>query len=155
MSKPLVESDLKQLFNDKLGRILAIDPGLTTGFAIFDQQSPMEGFAWQAKLDHVEFVDELNEQWPNIIVCESFVHTHRTGVDYTPVEMIGLVKWHAQKRGILLVLQTPAYGKAFFSDDKLKKIHAYKAGMPHAMDALRHLHQFMMKQGLFNMELLK
>lgn len=155
MGKPLEEKDLKRLLNEKLGRIIALDPGVTTGFATYDQHDPMSSKVWQKVCTHDEFIQELNDAWPNIIVCEKFVHTHRTGTDYTPVEFIGLTKWFCEKRGILLIEQTPAYGKSFFDNEKLKKLGVYVPAMGHAMDALRHLYQFMMKNGLFDLRLLK
>lgn len=155
MVSPKDSNDLWRILNDKLGRILALDPGVTTGFALYDQHDPMAGRAWQKACKHSEYMDELNEVWPNIIICESFVHTHRTGTDYTPVEFIGLTKWFCERRDIILIEQTPAYGKAFFDNDKLKKLGVYVGGMPHSMDALRHLYQFMMKHGLFDLRLLR
>lgn len=139
---------------DPTSRILSIDPGLTCGFASwtsnFDERS-----AWEAKLTHDQFIDALNEFLPDIIICESFVHTQRTNVDYTPVEFIGLTKWFASRRNVALEFQTPAYGKAFFDNDKLKHMRIYLPGKPHAMDALRHLLQFKVKHGEFDMRLLK
>ena len=146
---------LEELLRSKMGRMLAIDPGATTGFALFDQQEPIRSHSWEKTCTHDELVQELVDAWPNIIVCESFVHTHKTGIDYTPVEYIGLIKWFASRRDVIYIEQTPSYGKGFFDNDKLKKLGVYVAGLPHSMDALRHLYQFMTKHGLFDLRLLK
>jgi len=149
------EKVLIALLKEKLARILAIDPGKTTGFSSFDQQNAMVARTWQKECTHNEFISELNEEWPNVIVLETFVHTHRTGVDYTPVEFIGLTKWFVERRNIILVEQTPGYGKAFFDKDKFKKMGVHMPGLPHGMDAQSHLYQFMMKYGLIDLRLLK
>lgn len=133
-------------------RILALDPGKTTGFALWQPSSVQ---CWQAVLTHDEFIQSLNEIWPDIIVCESFVHTHRDAVDYTPVEFISLTKWFVERKPVDLVFQTPSFGKGYFNDEKLKKLGIYKRGAGHAMDALRHLFQFRMQHKLLDLSLLK
>ncbi len=155
MQRLFADKDAAKLIKAGMGRILALDPGVTTGFSLYDQANPIDGRSWQQLCTHDGFIGELNEVWPNIIVMETFVHTHRTGVDYTPVEFIGLTKWFCERRSVVLIEQTPAYGKAFFDNDKLKRLGVYVPNKPHAMDASRHLYQFMMKSGIFDMRLLK
>lgn len=138
----------------KESRIVGIDPGKTTGFAFYSPDSTECG-CQQSDYTHDAFLQVLNYFHPDFIVCESFVHTHRDAVDYTPVEYIGLVKWFVERRGIELIMQTPGYGKGYFTNEKLKKLGLYLAGKGHAMDAYRHLLQFRMQSGLFDLRLLK
>lgn len=77
------------------------------------------------------------------MVYESF--QFRSGLPkavLTPVEVIGVVKEWARQKDWALVSQTPAEGKFFFTDDRLKAMQLWKPGKPHAMDALRHLLYF-------------
>jgi hypothetical protein len=73
------------------------------------------------------------------IVYESFLYQRRDKVDLRPVEAIGVIKLYAALNSITLVAQTPATGKRFWTDDKIKKLNLWEEGQPHAMDAMRHL----------------
>jgi hypothetical protein len=39
----------------------------------------------------------------------------------------------------MVVMQTPSTGKSFYSNEQLKEKGVYKRGIPHGMDATRHL----------------
>lgn len=137
-------------------RIMAIDPGKDCGFA---WSIPHEGYpqAFQITGTHDQFLQIINDYHPEVIVYEKWKHTHRDGTDYTAIEFIGLIKWYAERRDVFLVPHTNSYGKAYFDNNKLKKLKLFKPGKDHedAMDALRHLMQFMMQHNLFDLRLLK
>jgi len=134
---------------------MAIDPGVTCGFA---STGPMMSDlkVFQKKfIMHDDFIEVINEFYPDILVIEKFVMTHRDKTDFTAIEYIGLGRWFAQRRKIPFVLQTPGLGKGYFTNDKLKRLGVYVPGKPHAMDATRHLYQFMILNELFDLTLLK
>lgn len=127
-----------------MNKILCIDPGGTSGVAIFSvtQESPA------VLEDHFQiangtkgFVDFYKENeskynW-DTIVCESF--TLRTGVkfpDLTPVYIIGALEALVSE-GIEVVFQSPSQ-KSLCDDDRLKLIDLHKRGQGHANDAIRH-----------------
>jgi hypothetical protein len=144
-------------------RILAIDPGKTTGFSFAEVTEFIRGeppeeqgvVSWEKEVNHDELIEEILDVWPTHLVGESFVHTQRSNVDYTPVEYIGIIKWLGQRHKFELTLQTPSYGKGFFNDDKLKKLGLYTKGKPHANDATRHRLQYQMKNNWFDLNRLK
>lgn len=120
---------------------LTLDPGGTTGWAAWRPvtckynvgQLPPDKI-W-GMLEQAKHVYELEGP----IIFESF--HHRQGLpraDYTPVEVIGVVKEWARQNEWQIVTQTPSM-KQYFTDDVLKKANLWTAGKPHAMDALRHL----------------
>jgi hypothetical protein len=74
-----------------------------------------------------------------MIVYESFLYQRRDKVDLRPVEAIGVIKLYHEIYRTPIISQTPSQGKAFWTDDRLKKLDLWEAGQPHAMDALRHL----------------
>ncbi len=117
-------------------RILALDPGITTGIAILDDgiviTSHFEG-------SHRQFYDWLDELNPEAIIYESFVYQRRDKVELYPVEVIGIIKLWADSNGIPAFRQSPAQAKGLFDDDKLKKMGLWKKGYRHGMDATRHL----------------
>lgn len=133
---------------------LAIDPGKTTGYCIgcfVDRRlfiAPGE-----QKLTHrqfYEFVRELASQvnWHNLdFICESFEFRNaNTGVDYYPVELIGVLKWFAEDRTQIRTHwqnSTVQGKKAHFSNDRLKELGIYhRGGDGHARSATKHLMYF-------------
>jgi len=134
-------------------RVLAVDPGGTTGMAYYydglfdswqadDYQSAVE---WSAEL--------LDSTTPlDALVCEGFVIRANTakldaGAFSLTTDLIGACRLLAHQAGIPFVRQTPAEAKSFATDDKLRRLGWYiptKGG--HANDASRHLLTFLAKQ---------
>jgi hypothetical protein len=144
-------------------RILAIDPGRTTGFSFIEvityidkRKNPTESDLkiWEKRCNHDEFIQEIIDAWPTHVVCESFVHTHRDNVDYTPVEYIGLVKWLHIRHKFELEFQTPSYRKRINEDD-LKHLGLYLIGKKDANAATQHRIQYQIKNGWFDLTRLK
>jgi hypothetical protein len=130
--------------------IVALDPGGTTGIAWWwygefhsEQLDPM------VAVDYVEeAVDRLDE-----IVVEDFLP--RPGVrSWQPdaLHVIGACRWLAHAFDRPLVLQTPARGKSFASDVRLKRVDFYRSGQPHANDAARHLLSRLVRLKQFDLE---
>lgn len=139
-------------------RVLSIDPGVDVGLGYYVIGTDIKFMrAWQHQYTHDQFIGILNEYHPDIIVCESFDHRAKDNNNYTPVEYIGLVKWYVERRDVVLVMQTPSFGKAYFDDVKLKKLGMYVPGKDHVdeMMAVRHMLQFLMKNDAFDLRLLK
>ncbi len=139
-------------------RVMGIDPGEDTGLATHTTGNFVKDiFSWQDQYTHDQFLQQLNEYHPDIIVCESFDHRAKDNANYAPVEYIGMVKWYVERRDTILVFQTPSFGKAYFDNEKLKKLGLYVPGKDHVdqMMAVRHLLQFYMKNNAFDLRLLK
>lgn len=116
--------------------IVALDPGRTTGWATYDLGEHMHAGQW---VEPLSVYSELSDMRPTLIVCESFLFRQKIKIDFTPVEVIGVVKLFCYQSGIELVMQTPSQAKHFFTDDRLKERGLYQAGQPHANDATRHM----------------
>lgn len=114
--------------------ILALDPGGTSGLVL---GSPLLLAELSAKDHHLDLWHILCQYAPTMIVCESFTQQRRAA-DLKPIEYIGVVRLWCATRYVPLVLQSAGVGKTFWTNDKLKTLGYYKAGMPHAIDALRH-----------------
>ncbi len=118
--------------------IMSFDPGFTTGVAIHEDNNLT---LMQVKgLKTVWAVLHTGE--PDLIVYESFLYQRRDKVDLRPVEAIGVIKLYAERTNTPITSQTPAMGKRFWTDKKIKKLDLWEPGEPHAMDALRHLLYF-------------
>lgn len=130
-------------------RAIAIDPGGTTGFCTAieaPKNVPMSFLlkAFQLPDDCEDLWNRLADLKPDVIVCESFEYRQRSraGLDLTPVKLIGIVELYEAKSGCKLYMQTAAKGKGYYTDVLLKKYDFYKRGLPHGMDALRHMLQW-------------
>jgi len=131
-------------------RILALDPGGTTGWASWTDGQYNCGQIGPDE-HHLELWDFLgNQQTANFtIVCESFEFRQRAraGLELISKEYIGVAKLFKQERMLelhnnqvqKLVFQTAAMGKGFIKDDKIKAKGLWTKGQKHAMDAMRHL----------------
>jgi len=134
-------------------RILSFDPGGTTGWALWEGNGDRIGtgynFGQMGPGDHhlqlQQFVEQQHSGKDFQVVCESFEYRQnqdRTTVSLVSVEYIGVLKLIEQDRSYTfnkVVWQTAAKGKAFWTDDKIKKLGLWWPGHKHAMDALRHL----------------
>lgn len=123
-------------------RVIAFDPGGTTGIA------------WES-YDRLIFTDQLkdldniynilDQNYPEYVVYERFDFRYgggRARVDLTAKEVIGVIKlWciHNHKKPHE---QTPSQAKKLWTDDKLRRSDLWRPGMPHAMDATRHVLYF-------------
>jgi hypothetical protein len=132
-------------------RVISLDPGITTGFAIGGiLNGYMKIEAGQEKFSHSSLWDFLTVKQPTFIVCERF--EFRKGIESAELfsrELIGVVALYSQKHGAKTWMQMPREViNGYFNNDKLKKEKVYRIGQPHANDAIRHLlHWYTFKAG--------
>jgi hypothetical protein len=138
--------------------ILAIDPGLTTGWANLD---PDGGFRSGETKPPILFLSDVERMlrgpFPWAMVCERYVITPETikkSRQADPLEIIGTLKYFAEKYQTLIQFQGPAEAKTFATDKKLKALGWFRPGLGHANDAARHLLCYWVKHGLVKPEAL-
>lgn len=144
-------------------RILAIDPGVVTGFSVTPQ--PGHAHVWETNFGelspasaHLMLHASLVKVMPDVIVCERFdFRQNKRGIDYTPVEYIGVIHLFCQSTNTPLHFQGQDVKskKSFWDEKKLRHLGLYVPGMGHAMDALKHRLHFEEKQGMFDYQLLR
>jgi hypothetical protein len=130
--------------------VVALDPGETTGIAYW--------LPWNQNaiyMDQIETKDVVQgfknikgvwptTKWPVHVVCEDYriygwkSDDHKWGSLHTP-QLIGAIKILADQLGCSIHFQMAQQAKQFATDDLLKKLGIYHAGMKHARDAERHL----------------
>jgi hypothetical protein len=141
-------------------RVIALDPGGTTGWAMYSAERMEDPIAnvfeyyneqWtQGQLGpephHAELLHlmEMMHVESYRVVCESFEFRGgaakvRDNLNLDAKEYIGVVKLFAQERKVPTRFQTAAMGKGFITDDKIKRAGLWHPGWRHAMDAQRHL----------------
>lgn len=126
-----------------MATMLSLDPGGTTGYAIFDFEEDSEPElvkVGQIRNGVKGFIDFYNDYLSMFnfdkVICESF--TLREGIfgaDLSPVSVIGALE--ALMQDIEIVYQEPKL-KPLCDDTRLKKIGLHLPGKPHANDAMRH-----------------
>lgn len=141
-------------------RIMAIDPGGTTGWVCHEIEEgrpeiPLDVYGGQlGPYEHHYELDELlSKISPDIVVCEQFTYRIKKtkagvavpGINLTSKEYIGVVKLWVKKEiqphpSLFLPMPAAAVGpKAWWSNDRLKVMGAYTVNEPHRNDATRHL----------------
>lgn len=126
--------------------VLAIDPGITTGYCfagITKEAIVLKPF--QHKYDVWQHYNLMIDLCPDIVVIEDFQYRNRqrAGLILFSVQLIGVTRLWSHNNSDNITVQTPAQGKGFYSNEQLQRLGAYKRGIPHAMDATRHLFQWL------------
>lgn len=119
-------------------KIIAFDPGGTTGFAkvvIPEEKLDVGQLLW----NRATIWYFLNNEYPDQVVYEKFFYQRRDKVDLRPVEVIGIIELWCELNAIPVVSYSAATAKNFWTDAKMRKVGGWFEGMPHATDATRHL----------------
>lgn len=127
--------------------LMGIDPGRTTGYCFAEINDLGE-----TTLRPMQAVDDVDDMWrrivqvaPDYIIIEDFEYRNRarSGLDLFPVQMIGVVRLYTLTIGKNApVIQKAAQGKSYYTDTILKNGNMHVRGIPHAMDAMRHVLQW-------------
>ena len=131
-------------------RILAVDPGGTTGWVTYDTDT--EEFQSGQEADRLVFcsmVKEWVDRGVGLIVVEDFritIQTAKKSQQPDALKIIGAIDYIAAGSA-QVVLQTPGDAKRFATDDRLKKAGMWTPGRKHANDAARHLFLRLSKKG--------
>lgn len=138
----------------QLVRIVAIDPGVTTGIAIHEVLEDTVNSEWKMlelgpDKHHRDLWNLLTTVQPHVIVCERFEYriirnkaTDMPGIRLESREYIGVCELYNQVYGTPLIMQPPSCkgDKALISPNKLKGLGLYRApsGRQHMNDACAH-----------------
>lgn len=135
-------------------RILALDPGETTGFAVFEDGVPTEwgSFDWQDwdKLGDLVFPAD-------VVVFERFglfaeKAAVQTGSEFVPAQVIGVIRYMVHAFGVpTLIMQTPnqIHANHKLTPPMAKLVDPYEPRTgkkySHARDALAHGFRYLQK----------
>ena len=132
--------------------IVAFDTGLTTGIATVNTDLMGEIGAHEMQWEGLcRFLDTIqaHSDMPDVIVYERFTITEGTAKlspQTGPMDVIGALKYVANRNLTEIVAQTPYDAKTFGTDARLKEYGWYTKGKGHAVDATRHLFLYCVKQ---------
>lgn len=150
----LLQAQLKQGKVKLLeGNLLALDPGETTGYCIFNPQGVLiaqgQERTWPLE-SCIPVISKLLEAYqPKAVVFESYqVYSWKTE-DHSwsqipTVQVIGCVKTLIILANISYFQQTAQVAKQFVSDQRLKDWNMWFVGIRHARDAIRHACYFLL-----------
>lgn len=137
--------------------LLAIDPGLASGYVVLEYSISDDSVTIVAseELDQYDTCSRAesllyeNRDGTIDVVMESFIITpetaKKTRTSYS-LEIIGAVRYLAQKWGAPFDLQTPANAKSFSTNDRLRALDLWvPGGEGHAKDAMRHAVLYLVK----------
>jgi hypothetical protein len=132
--------------------VLALDPGVTTGYATgLIEDGFMKVDSDQKIWNHLDLHIFLITFEPDHIVCETFEFRQKIDkLELFSRELIGIVQLYIQiHKSDNLYMQSPGEVlRGYFSNARLKEDKVYNRGKPHANDAMRHLlHWYQFKQG--------
>jgi hypothetical protein len=132
-------------------RILAVDPGGTTGWASWNdgvvEWGQIPGGVMGARSRLVELVGYVD-----VLLIERYTIGERT-VKFSrqsdALEITGGLKWTLGVGD--LVMQQPRDAKRLFTDERLRSLGWWARGEEHARDALRHLGFYLAKKRLIRL----
>lgn len=135
--------------------LIAVDPGLNTGWAKFCSGVPKK-FGTLRGLE--EIFDWIHDQRPNIWVVEDYIiRAGKAAGGYAhqwnrgeALQVIGAIKMQAQAYGADLVLQQPSIKPAAYGWLDMKYVKGKKD--MHHMDAIAHGHYYIHKHGIYGAE---
>lgn len=129
-------------------RLISIDPGKASGFAVLDFSNLKEpSIVYSDELvqfDTVAFVHRSLSEDADLyeVVMEEFKITPQTGKNSAAswsLEIIGAVRYFCELYKVPFTLQPPSRAKNFVPNDRMKNIGIWhRGGEGHARDALRH-----------------
>lgn len=148
----LIDLFKQHISQEKLfqGKLLSLDPGETTGYAIFDCQGYdiklHESGQLKCKplddgIDAITLV--INTHKPKVIVYEDYkvygwkATQHSWAELHTP-QLIGCIRMMSKIHSIPNYHQMAQHAKGFMTDDKLQQWGFYIKGQKHTRDAIRH-----------------
>lgn len=140
-------------------RIIAVDPGQETGWAI-GQIDKKEGtfqvddfghYPW--KVFSMNYMNVMDGDQPfDIVVYESWrlrpeAAKEKIGSDFPEVQGIGIIKYGAWKRKSEIVTSEPQYKPVIDAQMGGKDYLPSRGGVEHHRDALRHLFWYAVNKG--------
>lgn len=126
-------------------KVVSLDPGKTTGICVGTIEDRKLTFrADQAEMTELELWLFLARAKPIHLIYEEFTFRQgKLGVDYTPANLIGVIKLYVQFMRCQIYPQLPVIGEGGkFKDSKLKDAGYWTVGKVHGRSATRHLLQW-------------
>lgn len=124
------------------GRLLALDPGETTGWAVFEDCQLARCGQWPVRALE-DFDAFVTDKRPDAMVIENYrVYASRAaqhvGSEVNTAQYVGILKFLGQMYQVPYTLQMAHQAKGWVSDTRLNTLGLFQTGKRHANDAIRH-----------------
>jgi hypothetical protein len=130
--------------------VLGVDPGKTTGVALYDLLTDRMDGAELAEDEVGLWLETIISQVEPAIAIEAFVITAYTAKNSQApwsLEVIGLTRYLAIKYGCAFEVQAQSAAKNFASDARLQALGWHRRGKGHMADAQRQVLLFLVRHG--------
>lgn len=118
---------------------ISVDPGEVCGFSVWKnceliEQGEKPGQEFLVWLEGLKGIDMILYEGYALRGSASKAMINN---EFYTIQVIGVVRWLAWKKGWKVVKQMPAM-KEFFDNDRLKELGVYSRGFRHSRDSVRH-----------------
>ena len=122
-------------------RVLTLDPGDTTGWAMLEHGSLAH--SGQVAGTTARITELFDLYAPTLVIFEEFVlypwkSAQQSFSNLPTARLIGAIELLAEQRRIPVLGQGANLAKGVIDDQKLKNLFLYQSGKRHANDAIRH-----------------
>ncbi len=124
--------------------ILAVDPGLASGFAYYHPAGAWDG--WERSYQPEALYEEFSYYDVGLLLIEDYDPRNPKSNHREALKVCGIAELWAASRDITFTYQRPVEVKAQITNDLLKAHQIYKPGKPHANDATRHILWFLINK---------
>ena len=115
-------------------KILGVDPGKTTGIALFSDEKFIVGYEIS---DYSQLETILSNLKPDVVVVENFlINTRRPSHASYPLKFLGVVEYLCSTKNVTLVVQSPSVLSKMLS--KVEDVHP----SPHVRSAAAHVYYY-------------
>lgn len=140
-------------------KIFAFDPGLTTGWALFDGAELVDAGQIAGVVPAMNLISLHCSSGIDVAIGESFVITLATAKkspQAQPLRILGAAEYLCALHGVPLVEQLPVQAKKLVSDDSLRNLGWYKpTSGGHRNDAIRHGVVYLLQHGTIGVQALR
>lgn len=120
---------------------LAIDPGETTGWAIFKQDGSLDDYGQAEGLDFFSGWLEFLDPKPSLLICEEWIlnpNISQGGSRQETVQVIGVIRSYGLRNGIDIEWQSPSRKPAGYAWAGIKPLPKSQHAQSHQYDAIAH-----------------
>lgn len=117
--------------------LMTFDPGVTTGWAVLRNEYYEVGEVDSSNL--IEVYKLMSLWYPKKVGYENFKQRpNNHAAELYSLQVIGVIRLWCEYHDIVpCYTPLPSEAKAFWSDDKIKRLSLWTRGLGHGMDALR------------------
>jgi hypothetical protein len=135
--------------SDGKRKILSIDPGTTTGFALYTESAITEKWnwtVWELPYSPNLILEIIEREYPSQIVAESYTLGNFKSKEIDGIKVLGIVDLIKDRNPSIKYHEQPSQHGRAITDTFVKAHGLWAVGMKDANSATRHLLHFLIHQ---------